>query len=185
MTSSVVMSSPGRISALPRYNQSASSESRWFRVSYQDSLTTSSPSRRQAVYIGDPSRTQARSLFLKEAILRNARLLSTDGVASIIRQVARFYDPENMEEGDALPDIRSMHTLIGLMLALKCDIGDMTLTRGGNFAVTWSDSGRTLRVEALPSGNINWAHVDKRGSVAMPSRATDKSVDDLVAFLAR
>lgn len=93
----------------------------------------------------------------KHVIRENVRDLDDHRRHDLVKKFTELLCPDDWDEGDEMLKVGSVRTLVRALIALDAQIGALTLTRSGHVVRTWSEDGKTLRLEALPDANVAWS----------------------------
>lgn len=119
----------------------------------------------------------------KNAISAAVRDLGSDRAQALRTRLVELLDPDDWEDGDVVLREASMQTMIRATIAVHAPTTGMTLTSSGNLVSTWTTGDRKVRVEALPTGRVSWAIVDRQGDTLVPRNQAADSIVGLQAAL--
>jgi hypothetical protein len=119
----------------------------------------------------------------KTVIAHGVRDLGEERARDFRARLTELLNPEDWDDDDAILQAASTQTMIKAVIATGSPALGLTLTSTGNLISTWTVDGRTVRIEALPSGQVSWAIIDKQGDKLIPRHSNADSVTGLQAAL--
>lgn len=120
---------------------------------------------------------------VKLAVHKQARYLGGNEARQLTARLSVLFDPEEWEEGEAIPSYRSAATLVRAIMEVGHPVSTLSISRHGNLTAMWRADNMAVSVEGLPDGTIAWAVAVEHEDAIDHVSSDGSSVGDLRAAL--